>query len=187
MQSRPTPARRSLRFLPLTPVAALAACVAAPAPLPAPPVGLPSPTTAPSPAPVIAEPAFDNWIDAPQTPGDWSYQPTARGSVVQFSQSGQPLLALACNTALREVQLARPGVATAGVPVRIRTETAERYLTADPARDGSQWLIAPLPANDPLLDAMALTRGRFAVETAGLATLYVPAWAEVTRVIEDCR
>ncbi|MGE5953581.1 MAG: hypothetical protein ACM308_08200 [Qipengyuania vulgaris] len=39
----------------------------------------------------------------------------------------------------------------------------------------------------PLLDAMALTKGRFAVETPGLPTLYLPAWAEVTRVIEDCR
>ena len=39
----------------------------------------------------------------------------------------------------------------------------------------------------PLLDAMAITRGRFAVEVEGEPGLYVPAWAEVTRVIEDCR
>ncbi|MDG2003332.1 MAG: hypothetical protein P8J20_08375 [Novosphingobium sp.] len=44
-----------------------------------------------------------------------------------------------------------------------------------------------LPASDPLLDAMAFSRGRFAVETAGLPTLYVPSWPEVSRVIEDCR
>ena len=40
---------------------------------------------------------------------------------------------------------------------------------------------------DPLLDAMAVTRGRFAVETTGLSTLYLPPWAEVTRAIESCR
>jgi hypothetical protein len=176
-----------MRCMLLTPVAALAACVPAPAPLPAPPVVQPAPAPTPTQAPIVAEPAAENWIDAPQTPGDWSYQPTASGSVAQFARSGQPLLALACNSARREVQLARPGVASEAVPLRVRTETAERFLTAAPAKDGSQWLITALGASDPLLDAMALTRGRFAVETAGLATLYVPAWAEVTRVIEDCR
>ncbi|MEL6878174.1 MAG: hypothetical protein AAGL68_08770 [Pseudomonadota bacterium] len=55
-------------------------------------------------------------------------------------------------------------------------------------RDSGQPLVAAeLDANDPLLDAMAITKGRIAVETAGMPTLYLPAWAEVTRVIEDCR
>jgi hypothetical protein len=34
---------------------------------------------------------------------------------------------------------------------------------------------------------MAYSRGRFAVEINGLPTLYLPSWAEVGRVIEDCR
>jgi len=38
-----------------------------------------------------------------------------------------------------------------------------------------------------LLDAMALARGRFAVEVAGYPALYLPNWAEVARVVEDCR
>lgn len=42
-------------------------------------------------------------------------------------------------------------------------------------------------ADDPILDAMAITKGRFAIETPGLPTLYIPAWVEVSRVIEDCR
>ena len=46
---------------------------------------------------------------------------------------------------------------------------------------------AGLPARDPLLDAMAFSKGRFAVEVAGLPTLYLPSWIEVSRVIEDCR
>ena len=44
-----------------------------------------------------------------------------------------------------------------------------------------------MPARDPLLDAMAFSKGRFALEVAGLPTLYVPSYPEVTRVIEDCR
>lgn len=71
--------------------------------------------------------------------------------------------------------------------MRIRTETTERLLTASPSSDGRPLLIVELGAQDRLLDAMAFSRGRFAVETGGLPTLYLPAWAEVTRVIEDCR
>lgn len=71
--------------------------------------------------------------------------------------------------------------------MRIRTETTERLLTANPSSDGRPLLIVELAAQDRLLDAMAFSRGRFAVETGGLPTLYLPAWAEVTRVIEDCR
>ena len=44
-----------------------------------------------------------------------------------------------------------------------------------------------LAPDDPLLDAMAITKGRFAVAAPGEPTLYLPAWAEVSRVIEDCR
>lgn len=170
-------------------ILALACCAPPPPqPLPPPPVVQPSPAPAPAPTAAIQEPTRDNWMDAPQTAGDWSYQPTASGSVAQFYRSAaEPMLALACDVARREIQLARPGVAAQGIPVRVRTETTERLLTAYPAEDGSRWLIASLRSSDPLLDAMALSRGRFAVETAGLATLYVPAWAEVTRVIEDCR
>jgi hypothetical protein len=71
--------------------------------------------------------------------------------------------------------------------MRIRTETAERLLTANSQSDGRPMLVATLQARDPLLDAIALSRGRFAVETGGLETLYLPAWPEITRVVEDCR
>jgi hypothetical protein len=71
--------------------------------------------------------------------------------------------------------------------MRIRTETAQRLITAQASADGRPMLIANLPSNDRLLDAMALSRGRFAVETGGMETLYLPAWPEITRVIEDCR
>jgi hypothetical protein len=43
-----------------------------------------------------------------------------------------------------------------------------------------------LQANDPLLDAIAFSRGRFMV-TGGGATLAIPSWPEAARSIEDCR
>jgi hypothetical protein len=76
--------------------------------------------------------------------------------------------------------------ATVPAPLRVLTEMREGSLVTRPAQtDGS--LIAELPSRDPLLDAMAFSKGRFAIETPGLPTLYIPSWPEVTRVIEDCR
>ncbi|WP_324743459.1 hypothetical protein U8326_08035 [Tsuneonella sp. CC-YZS046] len=71
--------------------------------------------------------------------------------------------------------------------MRIMTETATRLLDARPTGAQSADLATNLSARDSLLDAIALSRGRFAVEAAGLPTLYLPSWAEVSRVIEDCR
>ena len=177
-----------MHLAPLAAIAALAACVPAPAPLPAPPVVQPAPAPAPAPPPVIQQPSYANWFDAPQTPGNWRYGATAAGSMARFGgDANTPLLLLSCDRSRRELALLRPGRATQPVPVRVLTETAERYLTASQIEDTNPYLAVSLRATDPLLDAMALTRGRFAVETAGLPTLYVPAWAEVTRVIEDCR
>jgi hypothetical protein len=44
-----------------------------------------------------------------------------------------------------------------------------------------------LAATDPLLDAIAFSRGRFAVEAPGLPTLILPTWPEPARVVEECR
>jgi len=69
----------------------------------------------------------------------------------------------------------------------IRPETATRTLSAAPDGAADPQLVAELPARDPLLDAMALSKGRFAVAVEGAAPLILPSWAEVSRVIEDCR
>jgi len=44
-----------------------------------------------------------------------------------------------------------------------------------------------LPPNDPLLDQIAFSRGRFLVQVEGGPSLVVPAWPEFARVVEDCR
>jgi hypothetical protein len=71
--------------------------------------------------------------------------------------------------------------------MRVLTEFQDRALDAMPARSDPPTIAARIPTHDPLLDAMAFSKGRFAVEIGGLPTLYAPSWAEVTRVIEDCR
>ena len=69
----------------------------------------------------------------------------------------------------------------------ISTETVKASLDTYPVAGPEAILVADLDANAPLLDAMAITKGRFAVEVEGEETLYLPAWVEVSRVIEDCR
>lgn len=94
---------------------------------------------------------------------------------------------LACNRASGTVSLIRSGASPVPLPMSIVTSSKIRALSAEPAPQGQPQLTATLRAADPLLDAMAFSRGRFAVEVNGLPTLYLPAWAEVGRVIEDCR
>jgi len=164
---------------------ALGACVAPPPkPVPAPrPAPAPPPPPAPAPPPPAPEPT--DWMDAPQTPGDWSYRATADGSGAFFGVAGsQDDFALLCRTAGHTVQLVRTAALAAAAPMTIRTESGDRALNAMPQAPG---VAATLAASDSVLDAMAYSKGRFAVEVAGTSTLYLPAWPEVARVLEDCR
>ena len=144
----------------------------------------PAPSEAPRPVPPPQpRPAVTNWRQAPQTPGDWAYAATGTQSEARFA-GGK--LVLRCDRAAATVTIALPATATGPVPVTIRTSALLRTLSASPVA-GSPVLAAAIPAADPLLDAMAFSKGRFAVETPGLEALYVPSWTEVSRVIQDCR
>ncbi|MDC8754667.1 hypothetical protein OIK40_08445 [Erythrobacter sp. sf7] len=178
----------------LASILVLGACVPAakapPAPAPvARPAPVPTPTPTPAPAPVIQAPVSDNWMDAPATPGDWRYAATANGSQADFGTPAAPVaFTIACRatTAGPQIELTRHDSAADNVPFTVRTETATRTFRA---RTSSQRtiLVYGIDPRDPLLDAIALSKGRFAIEVEGLPTLYLPSWAEVTRVIEDCR
>lgn len=161
-------------------LAVLAGCVAPSVPPPAP--ARPVPVPAPAPAPAPPPPASSDWRDWPLSPGGWSYRPDSRGSVALFGSAGDPAFTLRCDRSARQLQLTRRGAAAGTMTVR--TSSTARSLTTGGATDGAS---ATLPANDQLVDAMGYSRGRFIVETPGMAPLVVPAWAEVLRVAEDCR
>lgn len=150
-------------------------------PAAAPSASAPAPRRLVSPAPLPA-PVSTDWMDAPMTPGGWRYERLERATMADFrSPENRPLVSMTCLAGGQvglEVRGARAGSAT------IRTETMTRTLPADANR---QYAFVLLSATDPLLDAMALSRGRFAVEVEGMAPLYLPSHAEVSRVIEDCR
>ncbi|MBU7580394.1 MAG: hypothetical protein KAF27_07970 [Porphyrobacter sp.] len=163
---------------------ALAAC--APAAKAPPVVTTTAPVSRPAPPrpapPPLPAPADTHWMDAALTPGTWTYED--RGNLPLAVFAGRALFAMQCWGPWGNFPLFLRGPAS---PATIRTETADRTLALEDAGSEIPTAIAALDARDPLLDAMALSKGRFSVEVEGEPTLYLPSHAEVSRVIEDCR
>ncbi len=127
-------------------------------------------------------------MDAPSTPGSWRYESSASGPLAVFIGSqGRGDFVLSCDPAGGPIRFWRAGASPAPRIMSIRTETATRSFQVVQAEDTNPYLTTSISGSDPLLDAMALSKGRFAVEVEGQTPLYLPAWAEVSRVIEDCR
>ena len=152
-------------------VAALALAAASP---------LPAQTATPS-APPIPDLATATPIG-----GTWSWAPTADGSEAVFTDAyAKPQLTVHCTRVTRRVSFVRP--ATAAAPyLGVWTSSQSRNLPAsfEPA---TARLKADVPGFDALLDAFATSRGRVGIVMGTAPPLVVPAWAEVARVIEDCR
>jgi hypothetical protein len=146
------------------------------APTPAPPVAAPLPVTAAS-----------GWTDLSVSNGGWQYESDGTISRALFGDNPfRPAMVIACNRGQGWVGIAVRGTPPGPRRMEILTETAQRAMTAanQPEVDGVAATLAP---GDPLLDAMALSKGRFAVAVEGASMLIVPSYAEVSRVIEDCR
>ena len=132
-----------------------------------------------APASVVAqsvpEALFDSMRSAPLSVGAWRYRTTPLGSEAAFGDS----FVIRCNAANRQVTLLRPqAAATPTTPMMVATDSMMRSLPASGAI---------LSATDPLLDAIAFSRGRFVVTGGGGEALVIPAWPEAARAIEDCR
>ncbi len=148
-------------------------------------------------APVAPLPPADQgedhpaWEDWPASPGEWRYQKGQAGSVALFGPAeGAPLVRLACASASRQILIERPvppGTISAELTLFVRASGMERQLRAVRRAPPATSLVAQLAISDPLLDAMAFSRGKFVISGAGLPDLVLPSWAEVSRVIEDCR
>ncbi len=155
------------------------------APAPRVPVSAAAPARpAPQPAP-----ASSDWMDMPASAGDWSFTTFPFGSQAIFrGPAGMDMgLSISCNAQSRQITVMRLGRSDRPMPIRILTETLSRSDIAEPVAEQFAGMILRLDPRDPLLDAMALSKGRFAVEVDGYAPLYLPSHAEVSRVIEDCR
>ncbi|MEO5866190.1 MAG: hypothetical protein ABIS14_02780 [Sphingomonas sp.] len=173
------------RFIPIIALTGLASCVAPPPPAPRP---APPPAYIPPPPPQAAPPLASDWRDWPVTPGEWAYRREGRGYVASFGSVGaDALLTLRCDPQAGQMSLARRDVGGGPGAVTIRTTSTQRTLMLQPGSGTPSVLTAAIMSRDPLLDAIAFSRGRFTLEQAGQAPLVIPVQAEIDRVIEDCR
>lgn len=133
-----------------------------------------------------AQAAMPDLTTATPVSGSWSYATTADGSEATFgTASALPQLTIHCTKATRRIAISRP--ASAAVPfLNVWTSSQRRRLAAS-FNPAAGRLTADLAAYDSLLDAIAFSRGRFGVAVSGASALVAPAWAEPSRVVEDCR
>ena len=118
--------------------------------------------------------------------GDWTYAPTTDGSQAVFANSGgQPQLTIRCTKSTRRVALLKPAP-SASPSMWIWTSSQKKSLPATYDASSGQ-VSVQLGAYDSLLDAIVSSRGRVGFSTSGLEALVVPPWADIARVIEDCR
>lgn len=169
----------------LTALLALSACVSpktaeVPAPPPAP---APPPTATPAPEAL-------GWQDRPLTPGDWRYRSEANATIAIYGQLSQPAdLTVRCDKGTRRVSFGRLGVLDAGRSAKMTlrgTEGAGSYVSTNLGGTPPQ-VGASLSAADTALDRLIYSRGRILVQIDGAPDIVVPSWAELARVVEDCR
>ena len=128
-----------------------------------------------------------DWNDWPFTPGNWTYRRDGRGSVAQFGAPGRnPAISFRCDAENRRVTLSREASAP-GARMVIRTSSMTQTLAATASDANQAYLAADIAATDPILDAMAFSRGRVLVEMEGQQPIILPSWAEIARIVEDCR
>ena len=118
--------------------------------------------------------------------GNWGYAASATGSEAVFTDAqATRRVVVRCSRAARQMSIAVTNPVAAPSLQLTTTEYARTLPTAFNPQ-GYQ-LAASLSARDGILDALAFSRGRFAISVSGGATLILPAWPEIARSIEDCR
>ncbi len=115
---------------------------------------------------------FDSTRTAPLSPGQWSYSARMTGSDARFGA----IFSISCERTTRRVTLRRTGAASPIGAMTIGTDLGVRTIAANGVVAGS----------DPVLDAIAFSRGRFIV-SGGSSRLVLPSSPEAARSIEDCR
>jgi hypothetical protein len=135
---------------------------------------------------VAGTPLQSNLEYAQPIVGNWTYESTNEGSHATFSNSsGLPQLTIRCTRSTRRVAIVK-AASLASPSLWIWTSSEKMSLPA--TYDSSTSLVSTdLGAYDPLLDAIASSRGRIGFSSSGLQALVVPPWADIARVIEDCR
>ncbi len=112
-------------------------------------------------------------------------RPATAAKPTFVNESGGAQLWIHCTRATRRVSIAKPAGGAAPF-LNFWTSSLTRTVPSS-FNPATGRLTVDLAAYDPLLDAIASSRGRFGVSVGTQPALVVPPWAEASRVIEDCR
>jgi hypothetical protein len=158
--------------------------VSKPVAVPQPPAVKPAPVQPTAPAPLVQP--TGHWTDWPMAQGSWVYRRDNRGSIALYGAPGKDaLVTLRCDKGRGRIYLSRAG--GVGTAMTVRTSSTSKIVSAQPTGGQPPYLATEMLTNDPLLDAMAYSRGRIALEVPGLLNIAIPIWSEIGRVTEDCR
>ena len=145
---------------------------------PKPPVQTPPPAVKPA----------GHWLDWPLAAGDWVYRQDDRGSLALFGATGQDAtVTLRCDRGRQRIYLSIRGNVASPTTLTMRSSSTTKQWAAAPTGGAPNYVAAEIMPRDPGLDAMLYSRGRIALEVPGLASIAIPNWAEMDRVVEDCR
>jgi len=118
--------------------------------------------------------------------GTWTYAATSDGSEASFTDAAAAVqLAVHCTRATRHVSISKAAGAAAPA-LNVWTSSLTRSVPSA-FNPTTGRLTIDLANYDPLLDALATSRGRIGFSVGTDPALVVPAWAEIARVVEDCR
>ena len=138
---------------------------------------------------LVCVPAAAQDVDfsySPVSPGSWTYREITGGSDASFVDgTGTTRLVIACGKVTRLVTISKASAAPAA-SLSFWTSSASRSLGARFDQPSGR-VIAQVGGTDPLLDALAFSRGRFAAMMPGSPALVLPAGPEIAHVVEDCR
>ena len=167
----------------------LTSACASPPPVSKPPAVVVSAPIA-KPAPLPTRPAIQqpmgHWTDWTMAAGAWVYRRDERGSIALYGTPGaDALVTLRCDKARARLFLSR--ASDVGGTMTVRTSSTSKAVTVQPTGGKPAYAASEIGVADPILDAMAFSRGRMALELNGALNIAVPVWSEIGRVVEDCR
>jgi hypothetical protein len=152
-------------------------------PRPLPPVTIaPQPLPPASVTPTAKSEPLD-WHDAPLNAGAWRWEAGNGVSRARFGTPEQMVAEIACHAGTINILLPHKAAVE---PTLFALSTATKSWQATAQAGASGYSVA-LDARDRVWDALAFTRGRFALELGGVGMVVLPADPAISRVVEDCR
>jgi hypothetical protein len=96
------------------------------------------------------------------------------------------MVTLRCDVLRDRVYLTRKSTQAAS-NLTLRSSARLKSFAAVTTGGSLPYIAAEILPDDPILDALAYSRGRIALETDGELPLALPVWSEIGRIIDDCR